>query len=332
MDRDDTRKKKRRKKRKLSRASEGALDADTKKDTQRSSETQISEPPAATYQNRRKWSSSNKRSRKCSRQNENWTEERQTSASKKAPNHQFDVDAADHCETPLEAYRDIVSLLDQIARSLGKTRSSLSIYDPYYCDGGVKVKLNSLGFRDVCNENEDFYKSIKNGTVPEYDVLVTNPPYSGVHVERLLTFVANGRKPFLLLLPHYVYTKDYYQCALGSTVKPFFLVPKSRYAYLPPAWVTNGSTALAKGKVTTSPFPSFWYCRANNVSPGWLTQTYGTSGVYRHDRKIQYANCTAHIPRDMKGEFDATKKRPNARARKRAAKKRAAMCGAEQIS
>jgi hypothetical protein len=92
--------------------------------------------------------------------------------------------------------------------------------------------------------------------------------------------------------------------------------------------VENGSTALTKGKVCTSPFPSFWYCHANNVSANWLTQTYGVSGVYRHAQKLQYANCTAHIPRDMKGESDSSKKRPNPKARKRAAaKKRAAMTG-----
>lgn len=244
------------------------------------------------------------------------------------PQHPFEVDATDHCETPLEAYHDVTALLDQIAGSTGKTRASLSIYDPYYCDGGVKSKLNSLGFKNVRNDNEDFYENIKNGKVPDFDVLVTNPPYSGIHVEKLLTFVAKAAKPFLLLLPHYVYTKDYYQRAFGSKVNPFFLVPKSRYSYLPPSWVQNGSTALAKGKVTTSPFPSFWYCRSNKVSSKWLTQTYGASGVYRHDRKLQYASCPAHIPRDMKGEFDATKKRANPRARKRAAaKKRAALAG-----
>jgi len=222
----------------------------------------------------------------------------------------------------------VVALLDQIAKAAGKTRTTLSIYDPYYCDGGVKVKLNLLGFHNVRNENEDFYQCIKNKTVADFDALVTNPPYSGIHVEKLLSFVAKSRKPFLLLLPHYVYTKDYYQRAFGSKVKPFFLVPKSRYSYLPPTWVQHGSTALAKGKVSTSPFPSFWYCHADKVSSTWLTQTYGTSGVYKHDRKLQYANCTAHIPRDMKGEFDANKKRPNPKARKRAAtKKRAAMAG-----
>lgn len=337
-------KKKRRKRRKRSNASEG-VPASTHQHKQPSAVPKDAAPlPASHSDEKQKISHSEKKNtssidekanqgrRKRPRRDDRSARQEQSSTSAKTTSylqHPFEVDATDHCETPLEAYRDVAALLDQVAKSLGKTRRNLSIYDPYFCDGGVKVKLTSLGFGNVRNENEDFYKAIQNRTVPEFDVLLTNPPYSGMHVEKLLSFVGKSNKPFLLLLPHYVYTKDYYQRALGSQVKPFFLVPKSRYSYLPPSWVQNGSTALTKGKVTTSPFPSFWYCHGNNVSAQWLTQTNGSSGVYRHDRKIQYANCTAHIPREMKGEFDASKKRrPNARSRRRAAaKKRAAMAG-----
>ena len=45
------------------------------------------------------------------------------------------------------------------------------------------------------------------GSCPEYDILITNPPYSGDHVERLLTYCVNSNKPFILLLPNYVYMK-----------------------------------------------------------------------------------------------------------------------------
>ena len=113
--------------------------------------------------------------------------------------HAFEVDATDHYETPLEAYQDITKLLDQIAKFIGKTRSSLSIYDPYYCDGGVRVKPKSLGFCNVRNDNEDFYNNFENGTVPKFDVLVTNPPYSGIHVEKLLSFVAKNSQAILIV-------------------------------------------------------------------------------------------------------------------------------------
>eukprot|EP00434_Breviolum_minutum_P000743 symbB.v1.2.000656.t1/scaffold28.1/size414311/10 len=87
---------------------------------------------------------------------------------------------ADHAETPAKAYEDVSGYLDAIAASLGKDRATLKIYDPYYCMGAVVKHLNSLGFYNVYNQPVDFY-DVQH--VPEYDVLVTNPPYSGEHVD-----------------------------------------------------------------------------------------------------------------------------------------------------
>lgn len=248
------------------------------------------------------------------------------------PTYSFQVDDTDHCETPLKAYRDVGIVLQKIAESKGKDRSSLCIYDPYFCDGGVITKLASLGFSSVINRNRDFYQDIGNGATPDYDVLVTNPPYSGVHMEKLLAFCAqNQKKPFLLLLPHFVYTKDYFHRSLQSVSSPpnlFFLVPETRYSYVPPTWVeaSGGSKALGRGKETTAPFPSFWYCHAkpHDIPRKWLVQTFGPTGSIRpkHSSRLRYAQSTNDIPRDFKGEFDASKKRPNPKARKRAAKKR----------
>ena len=245
----------------------------------------------------------------------------------------FKVDEADHCETPLAAYQDIVDVLDKLASSLNKSRSSLVIYDPYYCDGGIKQKLASIGFTNVINNNSDFYKDIKDKKIPEYDIILTNPPYSGAHMGQLLKYckeiaTEEKKKPFLLLLPHYVYTKDYYQLMLGPTVSSsmFFLVPLKRYNYIPPTWVDaeKGSKALVDGrKQDTAPFPSFWYCHIDNkISSDWLEDKFGKSGMVRpkHRSKLRYAKCTKDIPREFRGEFDPNNKRANPKARKRAAK------------
>lgn len=253
------------------------------------------------------------------------------------PDYAFEVDDTDHCETPLEAYRGLLDLLNQIASKLGKKRSELIVYDPYYCNGGVQRKLKSLGFVSVINRNRDFYVDIANKTTPDFDVLITNPPYSGVHMEQLLAFcIQNPRKPFLLLLPHYVYTKDYYDRALGAARDDvYFLVPETRYSYVPPKWVTaaDGSKALSRGKETTAPFPTFWYCGVDEclVSSQWLTKNFGVSGTVRpkHSSNLRFARVSRDIPRDFKGEFDATKKRPNPKARKRAAKKRRGAAAAQ---
>jgi hypothetical protein len=107
----------------------------------------------------------------------------------KAPTWSPDCQEADHAETPLIAYRHIALLLERVAQSMGIRASRLRIYDPYYCAASVRLHLASLGFFNVYNQPENFYASIAEGSVPEFDVLVTNPPYSADHVDRLFEFV-----------------------------------------------------------------------------------------------------------------------------------------------
>jgi hypothetical protein len=56
--------------------------------------------------------------------------------------------------------------------------------DPFYCEGAVVKHLNSLGFQSVIHKNEDFWNHVQRKSVPDYDVLVTNPPFSGEHKVR----------------------------------------------------------------------------------------------------------------------------------------------------
>lgn len=72
--------------------------------------------------------------------------------------------------------------------------------------------LNLLGFHNVINRCEDFYAAVEQATVPNYDVLLTNPPYSGDHMEKLLDFVSSpsNKKPWIILVPNYMYAKPYF--------------------------------------------------------------------------------------------------------------------------
>lgn len=120
-------------------------------------------------------------------------------------------------------------------------------------------ELNSLGFKDVYNKREDFYAKQDLGQIPDYDVLVTNPPYSGDHVERLLTFCTHSEKPYFLLMPNYCYMKDYY-LRMFSKSSPianfqFFVTPSKRLLYTTPK-----GRRQQKSSKFTSPFPTFWYC------------------------------------------------------------------------
>ena len=85
----------------------------------------------------------------------------------------FEVDDLDRA--PYEAYKDINIFLELYAKLIGKTKATLSIYDPYFCDGSIKKHFASLGYHNVYNVKEDFYKRIKNNSTPSFDVLITNP-------------------------------------------------------------------------------------------------------------------------------------------------------------
>jgi hypothetical protein len=140
------------------------------------------------------------------------------------------------------------------AERLGKPREDLLIYDPYYCAGGVANHLAEEGFTNVYNRNEDFYAVVSSGRVPpvamhsasallrakhrsnqhariQHDVVVTNPPYSVDHVERLLCFLASDKKPFLLLCdrrtaPHStVRERNKRTGVLGCSIPDYFGLP-----------------------------------------------------------------------------------------------------------
>lgn len=115
---------------------------------------------------------------------------------------------------------------------------------------------------NVYNLKEDFYEKIKEGSIPEYDVLVTNPPYSVDHMENLLKYCANTKKPWFLLLPNYVYTKDYYVSSISSNTTPymFYVTPHKRYLYSTPK-----GRRQSKSSSYTSPFPTFWYCNMSSL-------------------------------------------------------------------
>lgn len=60
-------------------------------------------------------------------------------------------------------------------------------------------------------QKRDFYADVREGTVPDYDILITNPPYSGDHKEKIIKFCVESRRPWALLMPNYVYNKAYFQ-------------------------------------------------------------------------------------------------------------------------
>lgn len=129
----------------------------------------------------------------------------------------FDTAYGDHFKSSVEALGHMVPMLQAVACSLYKSPEpealrSVQIYDPYYCDGSVRKHLSTFGFKSVHNENRDFYADVAGGSVPAHDVLLTNPPYSEDHKEKLFSFLLRGRdKPFCLLMPAWVAKRAYWR-------------------------------------------------------------------------------------------------------------------------
>ena len=70
--------------------------------------------------------------------------------------------------------------------------------DPALCPNSA-AQLSALGFETLINLKRDFYADIENGRTPSHHVLLTNPPYSGEHREKLFSYILDSYAPQTLL-------------------------------------------------------------------------------------------------------------------------------------
>ena len=120
--------------------------------------------------------------------------------------------------------------------------------------------MKRLGFDNVRNENQDFYKLIDADNLPEHDILMTNPPYSDDHIDRLLRFLSTHDKPFCLLMPNWVARKRNFKELLTRSV--FYLSPFTPYTYTMPPWNERPDHVGTDG--ATTPYLSSWYISFRN--------------------------------------------------------------------
>ena len=179
--------------------------------------------------------------------------------------HNFSADFNDHFETPFQAYADLAPLL----RCLNARTKT--IYDPFFCKGAMVHHLAKLGFPNVVNRNEDFWQLLRTRTLPAFDIVVTNPPYSDEDKERTVKFVAASGKPGFVLLPSYCANKGWFKRACnfggaaaggggsasgggGSSIlsadRVFVVRPGIDYQY----------THIEGKGHKASPFHSSWFC------------------------------------------------------------------------
>jgi hypothetical protein len=215
-----------------------------------------------------------------------------TTMSWNANDYSYPVDYNDHFETPIQAYRDIVPLLNALKQQRQHEKQKPILYDPYYCNGQTKRHLQSLGFDQVYHEKRDFYQDIQQNTIPtDYDIFLTNPPYSDNHKVRCLKFCVqqwqqqkqhsstqakSRRRPFFLLMPCYVATKNYYKQLILSnnnmSKDMVYVVPHIPYQYHHPEGTGHD----------TSPFITMWFAcvgqdRMEQIKQAMVNDTDATS-------------------------------------------------------
>jgi hypothetical protein len=181
----------------------------------------------------------------------------------------------DHFETPITAYQDIQPALAEVAKAMGIEQHQLRIYDPYFCQGSIKRHLGKLGFPLVYNENEDFYSSNRyqqprGASAKEYDVVVTNPPYSGDHKERCIRWLRATGKPWFNLMWAFAADKGWYTSGEASEGE-WFIAPteKSKYDFRNPS---------GKGMQGGSPYQPLWFCSTMGLDNGTANPTAQSRG------------------------------------------------------
>ena len=268
-----------------------------------------------------KSSSSNDDGRKTTAHSQEESSSSSASGSASSPwrgssSYEFQVDYNDHFETPLIAYQDILPLLLNVVSSTPR-KPTPKLYDPYYCNGRTKLLLeNQLGFNEVVHRNRDFYKDIANNSIPaNYDIMITNPPYSDNHKQQCIEFCASQfrsekNRPFFLLMPNYIATKQYYKDTLGNILEDvIYVVPSKPYQYDHPEGTGHN----------ISPFDSLWFCCVGKANISRLQTLFN-----EHHNKSRDGNGENHPPKFVaslqgleKFGVISTACRPNPRQRKK---------------
>lgn len=201
--------------------------------------------------------------------------------------HPFTCDPGDHAETPLAAWQDVAPLLARLASKAGLTPATLRLYDPFFCTGACVAHLRSLGFDSVHNRNEDFYRVAAAGStgVPSHHVLVSNPPYTGQHLEHIFRFcwTSNQGRPFFLLVPQFVARKRWLLEHLereavrgrGAASRLLYLGPKTRpYVFTAPA--ARADVVQKRGGAEAIPDDASFPVTAGKFQAVWVIGGLGT--------------------------------------------------------
>jgi len=141
----------------------------------------------------------------------------------------------DDFTTPKSAWSDIKDLLPK----------DKVIWEPFYCNGSSGKFLEELGFTVIHRPNEDFFEN-NHG-----DIIVSNPPFS--KKKEVLEQLKKINKPFVLILPHFTLTTQYFQ-DLFFKDKIQIIVPRRRINFVK---IVDGKPLDSK---TSCSFDCLYFC------------------------------------------------------------------------
>ena len=144
--------------------------------------------------------------------------------------------------TPKYAWENIKSYIPQ----------DKVIWEAFYGNGNSGCHLTDMGF-NVIHEEIDFFNK---DTMPEYDIIVSNPPFS--KSKEIMKRLKEINKPFILILPSSKINTSYFREYKNDGLQ--IIIPKKRIHFeklvdgeKPTNWKNNCN------------FDCFYYCWKMNL-------------------------------------------------------------------
>ena len=143
----------------------------------------------------------------------------------------------DDYSTPKYAWENILHLIPK----------DKTIWEAFYGDGKSGTYLTELGL-NVLHEPIDFFD---DDTRPEYDILISNPPFS--QSKNIMNKLLEIDKPFILIMPQPKINTSYLRAYKNKDIQ--IIVPRKRIHF----------TKLIDGEVpegfkSACNFDCFYYC------------------------------------------------------------------------
>jgi len=139
--------------------------------------------------------------------------------------------------TPKYAWENILHLIPK----------DKTIWEAFYGDGKSGTYLTELGL-NVIHEPIDFFD---DDTLPEYDILISNPPFS--QSKKIMDRLRELDKPFILIMPSPKINTSYFRAWKDKGLQ--IIVPRKRIHFTK---LIDG--VMPEGWKNACNFDCFYYC------------------------------------------------------------------------